>query len=136
RDSSLILPIMQGAESTGANSIASYQKCGKGEAIYLAVVGGDFSNDKKDSATCTISSDGGKTWQQPDRPPHGYRSCVVWIDRYKLLACGTSGVDVSEDGGRNWRTIANKGFHVCVRSKKGTSTYLAGPKGQLARLNW
>ncbi|MFM7672788.1 MAG: YCF48-related protein [Bacteroidota bacterium] len=136
RDSSKVLPIIKGSESTGANAIASYQNCGKGEAMHLVVVGGDFSNDKKDSAVCAISSDGGKTWKQPERAPLGYRSGVVWINRAKLLACGTSGVDVSEDGGMRWRPISQLGFHVCAKSKKGSSVFLAGPKGRIARLDW
>lgn len=136
RSTSAPLPLIQGSESTGANSIASFNKCGRGEATHLAVVGGDFSNDKKDSAVCAISTDGGNSWRLSERPPHGYRSCVVWINHNKLFACGTSGVDVSEDGGRHWRKISDNGFHVCVRSKNGKSLYLAGSNGRISRMIW
>ena len=136
RDSSFALPIVQGSESMGANSIATYQKCGRGKAMHLAVVGGDFINDKKDSAVCVMSNDGGKTWWHPKRPPNGYRSSVTWLNRQRLVACGTSGVDISEDGGQNWRSISDKGFHVSTGTKKGGSFYLAGPYGRIARLEW
>lgn len=136
RDSGFVLPITQGTESTGANSIAAYQKCGRGNATHLAVVGGDFSNDKKDSAVCAISSDGGKSWWHPNRPPHGYRSSVTWLNRHRLVSCGTSGVDISEDGGQTWRNISTKGFHVSIGTKRGKSYYLAGSYGRIARLEW
>ncbi|MBM3431962.1 MAG: oxidoreductase [Bacteroidetes bacterium] len=136
RDRSIRLPLVQGLESTGANAIATYQKNKNKRAQQIMVVGGDFAADKKDSAVCALSLDGGITWKLPNRGPHGYRSGVLWMDHARLVACGTSGVDVSENGGMDWRSISTNGYHVCVRSKKGNSIYLAGANGRIARLNW
>lgn len=136
RNEQIRLPLMQGTESTGANAIAAYRKHPRKNADRLVVVGGDFTRDKLDSAVCAISTDGGKIWELAENPPKGYRSGVTWISEQKLIACGTSGVDISENAGKNWRQISTKGYHVCVTSKKDNTVFLAGPKGNMARLDW
>ncbi len=136
RDTSIRLPLLQGKESTGANAIASYRNKPYKKAKQLAVVGGDFANDKIDSAVMAISTDGGISWKNPIRSPHGYRSGITWISKKRLIACGTSGVDISQDGGMKWTLLTNDGYHVCSKSKSGNTVYLAGPEGRIARLNW
>lgn len=126
----IILPLKQGTESTGANSISVWDN----ENMY--VVGGDFSNDKDATGNACFTTDGGKTWQLPTQGPHGYRSCVMYISKNKLISCGTNGVDISEDGGLTWKNISTLGFHVCQVSKNGNSIFLAGPRGRIAKLNF
>lgn len=121
------LLINQGKESTGANSIAIYKN-------QYAVVGGDFSNDKDTTRNCLITMDGGVNWTYPTTTPRGYRSCVIYITSEQLITCGTSGVDISNDGGMNWRLISTEGFHVCQKAKKGKAVFLAGSNGKIARL--
>jgi photosystem II stability/assembly factor-like uncharacterized protein len=130
------LPLLQGRESQGANSIAvrDWQKH-KGEN-YLVVVGGDFSNDTLSSGNCAVSGDGGKTWFAPLAGPLGYRSCVEFLGKSKMLTCGTSGVDVSRDSGMHWEPVSKEGFHVCRKAKKGKTAFLAGSNGRIARLTW
>lgn len=124
------LPIIQGKESTGANSIAIYDK----KAV---IVGGDFARDTVSSGNCVFFNIGGKIkFRQPATPPHGYRSCVIFLNRKKLLTCGTSGVDISKDGGRNWQLISKEGYHVCQKAKKGKAVFLAGGGGRIARLEY
>ena len=123
------LSIIQGKESTGANSIAVYKN-------RYAVVGGDFTNDKDSARNCMVTSDGGVNWLSPVAAPRGYRSCVIYLTETRLITCGTSGVDVSEDGGLNWRPISTEGFHVCQKAKKGNATFLAGSSGRIAKLVW
>jgi photosystem II stability/assembly factor-like uncharacterized protein len=136
RNTSPTLPLQQGSESTGANGIGTgWNKNGK-KANRLIAVGGDFSNDKNDSAVCAISTDLGKTWQLPKEGPRGYRSGIAWIEEGRWITCGSSGVDTSEDDGMSWQSISSKGYHVCVRSKKGKTVFLAGPGGRIARLIW
>jgi hypothetical protein len=43
-------------------------------------------------------------------------------------------VDISSDGGMNWRLVTRDGFHVCGKAKKGKSVFLAGSNGRIARL--
>ncbi|MDH7461235.1 oxidoreductase [Chitinophagaceae bacterium 26-R-25] len=128
------LPIIQGTQTTGANSIAIRDNNKLKDSEYFVVVGGDFSKDTLKEKNCFITKDGGKTWIAPATPPKGYRSCVEFIDKNKLITCGTSGVDMSNDGGLNWRNITTEGYHVCRKAKKGTAMYLAGGKGRIAKL--
>ncbi|MBI2282574.1 MAG: oxidoreductase [Bacteroidetes bacterium] len=126
------LPIMKGKESTGANSIAV-------QGFYTGViVGGDFTRDTISSSNCVlfnISADP-ITYRIPTTPPHGYRSCVVYLSRKKLLTCGTSGVDLSRDKGNNWELISKESYHVCQKAKKGKAVFLAGNNGRIAKLVW
>ncbi len=122
------LPLIQGKESTGANSLDSRSD---GDLI---VVGGDFTNDKNTAGNCALSNDFGKTWIKPKTSPHGYRSCVEYITKDKLITCGTSGVDISNDGGMNWELISTQSFHVCQKAKKGSKVFLAGANGKIATL--
>jgi photosystem II stability/assembly factor-like uncharacterized protein len=121
------LPLVQGKESTGANSIAIMGN-------HAIVVGGDFAKDtiiEGNAALITFGSVPKIT--VPATSPHGYRSSVIFIDSKKAITCGTSGVDVSMDGGNNWKLITRDGYHVCQKSKTGTAVYLAGNRGRIAR---
>jgi len=51
-----------------------------------------------------------------------------------LITCGTSGVDVSMDGGLNWKLISSEGFHACAKAKKGKAVFLAGKDGRIAKV--
>ena len=123
------LNLLQGKESQGANSIAVSIPDKK-----IVIVGGDFSNDKDTTGNCVFSEDWGTTWRRPLTPPHGYRSCVAFINSNKLLTCGTSGVDISNDGGMNWTAVSNESFHVCQKAKQGDAVFLAGKDGRIAML--
>jgi photosystem II stability/assembly factor-like uncharacterized protein len=126
------IPITQGGESTGANSLAVWYKRNKADKI--VVIGGDFSKDTVRTDNCYFTTNLGKTWTAPKEGPHGYRSCVEFIDKNTLIACGTSGVDISSDGALSWQLISPKSFHVCRRAKTGTSVFLAGSNGTIAKL--
>ena len=123
------LPLVQGKQSTGANSIAVSPSEKR-----IVVVGGDFANDKDTTGNCVFSDDFGTSWQKPAVPPHGYRSCVEFISESKLITCGTSGVDLSDDGGNHWTLISTESFHVCQKAKNGTAVFLAGKNGRIAKL--
>jgi photosystem II stability/assembly factor-like uncharacterized protein len=122
------LPIIQGKESTGANSVAVEQ------GDHFVIVGGDFAHDTAREKNCAITHDGGKTWITPTIPPHGYRSCVEFFGMDRLITCGTSGVDITTDGGMNWQLIDPGSFHVCRKAKNGTAVFLAGGGGRVASL--
>ncbi len=124
------LILIQGKESTGANSIA-INPYDHNQAF---IVGGDFKNDTVQNGNSLQIQFNPFLQIIPVIPPHGYRSCVEYIDSKRMICCGTSGVDISFDGGKNWRLISNLSFHVCRRSKQGHSVFLAGANGTIAKL--
>lgn len=133
RNKPVVLPLNQGKESTGANSIAVRDPGKLKRSLHLVVVGGDFSNDTLRQGNCAVSSDGGKSWNTPATLPFGYRSCVEYLTKNQLVTCGTSGVDHSMDGGMNWINISKEGFHTVRKAKKGNLVLLAGSNGRIAR---
>jgi photosystem II stability/assembly factor-like uncharacterized protein len=136
RDKKIDLPLMQGSQTTGANSLAVYNNKKRKTAKQMAIVGGDFSIDTLSAQNCAVTKDGGLTWKNPQTPPHGYRSCVEYISNKQLLSCGTSGVDISADGGMTWQLISKESFHVCRKAKKGKTVFLAGKDGRVGKLIW
>ncbi|MFT3934345.1 MAG: oxidoreductase [Chitinophagaceae bacterium] len=129
------LPLQQGKETTGANSIAVRDNKNRKNSLYFVVVGGDFTHDTSTLKNCALTKDGGKTWITPATPPHGYRSCVEFITKTKMITCGTSGVDVSTDAGMNWQLVSKESFHVCRKAKNGKAVFLAG-NGKIGKLVW
>jgi hypothetical protein len=129
RDQNIVLPIIQGEDFTGANSVAVYDEKN------IIIVGGDFTKDTSRAKNCVLTKDKGKTFITPQTPPFGYRSCVTYISKKQLITCGTSGVDVSEDGGMNWLNISTQGFHVVQKAKNGKAVFLAG-RNRVAKLIW
>lgn len=128
QDKILELPLLQGRESTGANSLAMDVK---GNGI---LVGGDFSKDSISTGNAVLFEKGGKNIRVPQTNPQGYKSSVIYLTKTELIACGTSGVDLSHDGGLHWENISKESFHVVQKALKGTTVYLAGGNGKLAKL--
>lgn len=123
-----ILPIIQGKETTGANSMA-----GNNQQM-LMIVGGDFNNKDTTTQNIAISHNGGNTFQSASEPPHGYRSCVEYLGQQEWITCGLNGVDITKDNGNTFTLISNTGFHVCRKAKKGTSVFFAGGGGRIGVL--
>jgi len=125
------IPIMKGSTSTGANSISFNESIQRG-----IIVGGDFAKDTISTNNCALFRLSGDSAQfiLPSTPPHGYRSCVIYLDEKNLLTCGTSGIDISKDGGMNWELISKESYHVCQKAKKGNAVFLAGGSGRIAKL--
>ena len=130
------LPVIQGKESTGANSIDIYdggdpRRPGK----RMIVVGGDFQNPASVTKNCFYTINGGKTWKIPKIPPHGYRSCVEYLSPKDIICCGLNGIDYSDDGGINWTWLSKQGFNVCRIARNGSAFFLAGNDGKIGKLS-
>jgi photosystem II stability/assembly factor-like uncharacterized protein len=134
RDQAMKLPLLQGKETTGANSIAVIRNKKRNGGNNLMVVGGDFNNPTSDSLNCFYSTDHGKSWKAPKRPPHGYRSCVEYLSKKQAITCGITGVDYTFDGGNTWRLISKEGFNTCRIAKNGAAIFLAGNNGKIAKI--
>jgi len=134
------MPLLQGTNSTGANSIAISPNGSR-----VIVVGGDFSND-------TIANQnivGYQIYQTRKSDlkdlsktqlvlkkinvsnPRGYKSSVEFIDNDLLITCGTSGVDFSKDKGLSWETISKAPFHIAKKHPTKRGAYLAGSGGRI-----
>lgn len=127
------LPVMQGSNSRGANSVAFSNALPRKARI--VVVGGDFAQDTAREKNCAYSTNMGRTWKLPEVGPHGYRSCVEFVGPDRLITCGTTGVDISDNGGRTWRQVSTESFHVVRKARNGTAVFLAGAGGRIALLN-
>ena len=136
RDQAIDLPIIQGKETTGANSVSVWDHEKRKGGMHMIVVGGDFSADSSMEKNCFITHNGGRTWFAPNKPPHGYRSCVEFVSPKDIFACGLNGVDYSSNGGKTFQWISKEGFHVCRIAKRGTAIFLAGGNGKIAKIEW
>lgn len=130
KDKIIDLPIVQGKQTTGANSIAIKDK------KTFIVVGGDFNTPDSTYKNCVLTDDGGNTWTHPLTPPNGYRSCVEYFKKNTWITCGINGGDISNDNGYTWKWVSKESFNVCRKAKKGKSVFLAGGKGTIGKLDW
>jgi hypothetical protein len=124
------LPMQSGKNSTGANGLAIHPDQKKG-----IIIGGDFANDKRsDSAILLFSLYPKVKFSHPVNPPAGYKSAVAFLSTTTVLSCGTSGVDISEDEGMNWKNISKLGFHVVAKSPDRQYAIMAGGNGRIAKI--
>ncbi|MCX7876817.1 MAG: hypothetical protein N2321_11730 [Melioribacteraceae bacterium] len=122
-------PMKFGNSSSGIFSIAFK------DDLNGVAIGGDYKEINNSLNNCSITDDGGLTWQKIDKNPFGYKSCVVWNDFYKIyLATGNSGTDFSKDDGKSWSNIDSKSFNSISVSKNDGATFLVGDKGLIAKL--
>ncbi len=127
-----LIPILQGNESSGAFSIAASPVIGR-----AIIVGGDYKKDTIPNNNCVLvemKSLYEFEFTKPTTYPHGFRSCVIYMDEKNLVTCGTSGVDVSKDGGKNWQLISKQSFNVVQKARNGKAIFLAGDKGKIGKL--
>ncbi len=123
-------PMKSGNASSGVFSI-SFR-----DDLYGIAVGGDYKNDKSKDGNCSITDDGGLSWQSiSSNQPEGFRSCVAWNPIYKyFLTTGTSGSDYTLDDGKTWKTINSKSFNSISISKKDGACFVVGDNGVIAKV--
>ena len=122
------LPLLQGKESAGANSIAVK------DSNTFMIVGGDFMQKDSTTGNYCFTRDRGESWIFSENPPSGYRSCVEYLGKSNWITCGLNGVDYSTNDGTSFKKISNTGFHVCRKSKNGNKVFLAGGNGRIGLL--
>lgn len=117
------LPIIQGGEMTGAFTMDFY----KGKKAMI--LGGDWSNMKKNTQNKLVSKNGGKTWQLVAKGSGpGYRSCVQAIPNTKgnsWLTVGIPGISVTTDFGKTWRLLSQKPYYA-IRFLNDSVAFVAG----------
>jgi photosystem II stability/assembly factor-like uncharacterized protein len=124
-------PLRSDSASAGIFSIALSGK------LHGIAVGGDYAKPAENAGNIAVTSDGGATWSAPQgAPPAGFRSAVAFLaDRRAWIVTGTSGSDVSTDGGNSWRAFDSGDFNAMsfVSSAAG---WAVGPRGRIARFRW
>jgi photosystem II stability/assembly factor-like uncharacterized protein len=122
-------PIIAGSASTGIFSVA-FADTSTGLAT-----GGDYQKPDSSRANGAFTLDGGATWLASSVPPRGYRSGVT-IRRGGAdvigIAVGTSGSDITFDGGRTWSALDSAGFNS-VQFAPGGVAFAVGGAGRAAR---
>lgn len=117
-------PIIQGKEMTGAFSMDFYNTR-KG-----IIVGGNYDQQKDNSANKAITKNGGKTWKLLSKnEAFGYASCVQFMPKSKgkvIYTCGTSGVYYSTNSGKKWQKIVEDTDFYTLRFSSDKFIYLAG----------
>jgi photosystem II stability/assembly factor-like uncharacterized protein len=117
-------PLVAGTASAGIFSLALRDR------IHGMIVGGDYRKPNDLGPNGAISSDGGKTWILLDKP-FPYRSCVAW-SKDRWIVVGTSGSDLSQDDGANWKSLDRQNYNSVAFSSTGEG-WAVGPKGRIAK---
>ena len=120
-------PIRNDGASAGIFSLA-FRDPGNGIAV-----GGDYAKDKEDRQNLAVTHDGGATWSAPPSPgPKGFRSAIVYLPESKLwIVTGTSGSDISTDGGLTWKTF-DSGSYNAMSFASARAGWAVGAQGRIA----
>ena len=106
-------------------------------ALHGVVVGGDYERPDSARGTAAYTSDGGVNWTAASRFPRGYRSGVAMrrVDEEHLIAVavGTTGSDVSRDGGMTWSPLDDAAFNAVQFAPSGVA-FAVGARGRVARI--
>ncbi|HEX4933494.1 MAG TPA: hypothetical protein VFV33_09965, partial [Gemmatimonadaceae bacterium] len=127
---SSVTPLPAGSASKGVFGLA-FRSARRGIAV-----GGDYAAPRDSSSVVALTRDGGRTWRSPKgRQPGGYRSGVAWVagSRDRIVAVGTSGSDLSKDGGESWIPLDTTALNAVAFAKRGKAGYAVGPKGVIVR---
>ena len=105
--------------------------------LHGVAVGGDYERPDSASGTAAVTADGVVTWSPARQFPRGYRSGValrrVSEEVLVAVAVGTTGSDVSRDGGITWTPLDATSFNAVQFAPSGVA-FAVGPRGRVARL--
>lgn len=113
-------------EGTGIYSMSFRDK------LNGVAVGGHWQNVTCDSSKI-YTEDGGLTWHLSSGVQE-YRSCVTYYKDDIYVSTGTTGTDISYDGGRSWVMLDTKGYNAIAFKADGTGIGV-GSYGQITLLN-
>ncbi len=120
-------PVRHDGSGAGIFSVAFSDR------LHGIAVGGDYTKAAEGRDNIALTSDGGKTWTAPSgTPPAGFRSAVAYLPDTKIwVVTGTSGSDISSDGGATWKQFDSTGYNALafISSSAG---WAVGPRGRIA----
>lgn len=120
-------PIAKGTAGSGIFSIAMF------DAKRGVIVGGNYEKPDEINNNLAFTSDSGKTWTL-GKGLNGYRSGVAYVDRKTLIAVGSSGSDLSTDGGKTWTNLDKENYNsVAAKGKK--AIWAVGANGLVAKFS-
>jgi photosystem II stability/assembly factor-like uncharacterized protein len=104
--------------------------------LRAVAVGGDYGKPADGSANVAVTLNG-RDWVEPAGPhPRGYRSAVAYLPRRKVwIAVGTSGSDISRDGGNSW-TPFDSGAYNAIGTGGADAAWAVGPGGRIGKLHF
>jgi hypothetical protein len=120
-------PFVKGTAGSGIFSIAMF------DSKRGVIVGGNYEKPNETTNNAAWTSDGGKTWIL-GKGLNGYRSGVTYVTGKILIAVGSSGSDISIDGGKTWTNIDKENYNA-VQSKGLKSVWVVGANGLVAKLS-
>jgi photosystem II stability/assembly factor-like uncharacterized protein len=118
-------PITKGTAGSGIFSIAMYDKK-RG-----VIVGGNYEIPDARAGNLAFTTDGGKTWT-PGSGLSGYRSGVAFVDKKTIVAVGSSGSDLSSDGGKIWTNLDKENYNA-VAARGKNAIWAVGAGGLVSR---
>jgi len=96
------------------------------------IVGGNYEKPAENKSNLAFTNDGGKSWVAVSGLS-GFRSGVAYIDKKTIVAVGSSGSDMSSDGGKTWKNI-DKASYNAVQTKGKNVIWAVGDKGMVAKM--
>lgn len=120
-------PIISGSNGSGIFSV-SFSDQSNG-----VIVGGDYQKPDQNENILAFTKDGGKNWDSA-KGLTGYRSSVAFISPLSIIAVGTTGIDLTQDGGKTWRKIGNENLNA-VAARGPRAIWAVGPAGMVVKLN-
>jgi photosystem II stability/assembly factor-like uncharacterized protein len=119
-------PITKGTAGSGIFSIAMFDKENG------VIVGGNYEKPNEATNNLAFTNDGGKSWVLA-KGLNGYRSAVSFIGK-TLIAAGSSGSDLSIDGGKTWKNLDKENYNS-VQSKGEKAICAVGASGLVAKFS-
>jgi len=120
-------PILSGSPMKGIYSL-SFKNNKEGIAV-----GGEW-NIEAPLRSKAFTNDGGKTWIL-GKGADTYCSGSSYVKDDVYLACGQSGIDLSQDGGATWEHINDLHLYGLEFSKSGKAGFGTGPSGRLVKIS-
>ena len=114
-------PIVKGSPGSGIFSIAMFDE------MRGVIVGGNYEKPNEINNNLAFTNDGGMTWTL-SKGLNGYRSGVAYVDKKTIIAVGSSGSDISTDGGKTWKNLDQENYNA-VRGKGRSAIWAVGANG-------
>ncbi|MBA2495212.1 MAG: glycosyl hydrolase [Acidobacteria bacterium] len=120
-------PIVKGTSGSGIFSIAMFDKNNG------VIVGGNYEKPNDITNNLAFTDDAGKTWDL-SKGLNGYRSGVAFVDKKTLIAAGSSGSDISFDGGKTWKNLDKENYNA-VQARGKNAIWAVGANGLVGKFS-